>query len=218
MTGEGKIIRVRDEGEDVERDADFSVLGADGYPLEQHSEALESRGSGSLDAHAYDGSSDQDNAEIARLKAEVEEYKDRHLRTLAEFENYKKRTTKERSELLKYQGREILADLLGVLDNLELALANSGNDFEKLRTGLEMIHRQFISTLERWNVRGESGMGKLFDPNLYAAISRVEDSSNPAGTIVGELKKVYFYKDIVLRVGEVVVAEEADDGSQQLEQ
>ena len=218
MTGEGKIIRVRDEGEETDRDADFSVLGADGQPAHSNSDALDSRASGSLESEGFEGSDGDESSEVARLRAEVEEYKDRHLRTLAEFENFKKRTTKERSELLKYQGREILSDLLGVLDNLELALANSGSDFEKLRTGLDMIHRQFIATLERWNVRGESGMGKLFDPNLYAAISRVEDATNPAGTIVGELKKVYFYKDIVLRVGEVVVAESADEDSQQLEQ
>lgn len=198
MGGDGKIIRVRDEGEEAERDADFSILGADGDPLE----GANSESSAATSSEA---------GEIARLKAEIEEYKDRHLRTLAEFENFKKRTTKERSDLLKYQGREILSDLLGVLDNLELALANSGSDFEKLRAGLEMIHRQFVSSLERWGVRGESGMGKQFDPNLYAAISRVTDPSAAAGTIVGELKKLYFYKDVVLRVGEVVVAENADD-------
>ena len=209
MTGEGKIIRVRDQDEELDRDADFSVLGADGHPLSSDSSEPEL----SEDQHAASASD-----EVERLRAEVEEYKDRHLRTLAEFENFKKRSTKERSELLKYQGREILSDLLGVLDNLELALANSGSDFEKLRTGLEMIHRQFVTSLERWSVRGESGLGKQFDPNLYAAISRVKDASSPAGTIVGELKKLYFYKDIVLRVGEVVVAEEAEDDAPQLEQ
>ena len=67
-----------------------------------------------------------------------------------------------------------------------------------------------MDVLARWEVRPASGMGKPFDPVTYNAISRVPAVDATPGTIVGELKKAYFYKDKLLRVGEVVVATEAE--------
>ena len=87
------------------------------------------------------------NAEIENLRAEVIDCKDKYVRTLADFENYKKRTLKERSELLKYQGDKVFFDILEVLDNFELALKYTDTDYEKLRSGLELIHKMFLDIL-----------------------------------------------------------------------
>jgi molecular chaperone GrpE len=129
---------------------------------------------------------------------------------MADFENFKKRALKEQSELLKYQGERVIVDLLEVLDNLDLALNHSSADAEKLKTGLEMIQKMFVERLGKWDVRGESGVGSLFDPQRHSAISRVPGADAKPGTIVGELKKAYFYKDKLIRPGEVVVAAEPD--------
>lgn len=142
------------------------------------------------------------------LARELAEAKDRYIRLLADFENFKRRTLKEQSELLKYQGERLVVDLLEVLDNLELALAHSSAEYDQLKSGLEMVHRMFIEKLSRWEIRGEGSMGKEFDPHKHAAISKVPGNSATPGTIVGELKKPYFYKDKLIRVGEVVVATE----------
>jgi molecular chaperone GrpE len=104
----------------------------------------------------------------------------------------------------------VVIDLLEVLDNLELALAHSSAEYEQLKQGLEMVHKMFVERLGRWDIRGETSMGKEFDPHRHAAISRVPGNSVKPGTIVGELKKPYFYKDRLIRVGEVVVAAEGD--------
>jgi len=101
-------------------------------------------------------------------------------------------------------------ELLEVLDNLELALSHSTADHDKLKEGLEMVHKMFVDRLGRWEIRGESGMGNQFDPHKHAAISKVPGNDAQPGTIVGELKKPYFYKDKLIRVGEVVVATEPD--------
>jgi molecular chaperone GrpE len=140
------------------------------------------------------------------LEKQLAESKDRYLRLMADFENFKKRALKEQSELLKYQGERLVVDLLEVLDNLELALAHSAAEYDKLKTGLEMTHKMFIERLARWEIRGESSVGKEFDPHRHAAISRVPGGEEKVGTVVGELKKPYFYKDKLIRVGEVVVA------------
>lgn len=140
------------------------------------------------------------------LAHELAESKDRHLRLMADFENFKKRALKEQSELLKYQGERLVVDLLEVLDNLELALAHSSAEYQNLKTGLEMTHKLFVEKLGRWEIRGETGTGKEFDPQKHQAISRVAAPEAKPGTIVGELKKAYFYKDKLIRPGEVVVA------------
>jgi molecular chaperone GrpE len=145
-----------------------------------------------------------------RYKQELAEMRDRYLRLMADFENFKKRALKEQSELLKYQGERVVVDLLEVLDNLELALTHSSAEYDKLKQGLEMVHKMFIERLGRWDIRGEESMGKEFDPHKHSAISRVPGNSTKPGTIVGELKKPYFYKDKLIRVGEVVVATEGD--------
>lgn len=157
---------------------------------------------------AADGNG-QEVSEKEALEAKLAESKDKYLRLLADFENFKRRALKEQSELLKYQGEKIIVDMLEVLDNLELALGHTSAGDESLKTGLEMVHKLFIEKLGRWEIRGESGMGGQFDPQKHAAISRVP--GNEAGVIVGELKKPYFYKDKLIRCGEVVVAVGAED-------
>ena len=150
------------------------------------------------------------NGEVQTLRTEISESRERYVRLMADFENYKKRALKEQSELLKYQGERLVVDMLDVMDNLELAITHSSAEPEKLRTGLEMIHKLFIERLGKWEIRGESGVGASFDPQKHAAISRVPGADAKPGTIVGELKKAYFYKDKLIRHGEVVVATETE--------
>ena len=149
-------------------------------------------------------------SEVEAMAKELAESKDRYLRLMADFENFKKRSLKEHSEILKYSGERLVVDLLEVLDNLELALAHSSAEYEKLKQGLEMVHKMFVERLGRWEIRGETSVGKDFDPQRHAAISRVPGGASKPGTIVGELKKPYFYKDKLIRVGEVVVAAESE--------
>lgn len=146
-------------------------------------------------------------AERDAAQAESRENHDKYLRALAELENYKKRVIRERSEFLKYEGARIFLDILDVYDDLDRALQYSQGDLSQVKTGLEMIHKRFAETLSKWEVKGESAIGKKFDPNLFNAISRVPSSGHDPGTIIGELKKAFYYKDKILRHGEVVVAE-----------
>jgi molecular chaperone GrpE len=149
-------------------------------------------------------------ARVASLSQELAESKDRYLRLMADFENFKRRTLKEQSELLKYQGERLVVDLLEVVDVLELALSHGSADHDKLKSGLEMTHKLFIERLAKWDIKGESGMGMVFDPQRHSAISRVPGADAQPGTIIGELKKAYFYKDKLIRPAEVVVASSAD--------
>ncbi|MBX7144455.1 MAG: nucleotide exchange factor GrpE [Oligoflexia bacterium] len=148
-----------------------------------------------------------DVGEVKSLKVELEATKDKYLRALAELENYKKRALKERSELIRYQGDRIIADLLEVVDNLELALSHSEADPVKLKTGLELIHKLFVDVLGRWDVRAVPAVGKPFDPQQHQALSKIQSADAAPGTVISEFKKAYFYKDKLLRPASVVVSE-----------
>ena len=198
----------------VSRDADFSKLdeGSDGSsPVETPSSEPEAK------------KSSQKSEDTSKLTAELAEMKDKYLRSLAEFENFRKRALKERSELLKYQGEPILIDLLEVLDGFERALEHAEGDPAKLMEGIKLIHKLFVDTLGKWDVRADSGLGKEFDPARHRALGKAKVEGAKANTIIGELKKAYLYKDKLLRVGEVMVAEgetppsedKKDEGSQE---
>lgn len=137
---------------------------------------------------------------------EAEDHKDKYLRALAELENTKKRAIKDRADLLKYQGERIFAELLQVVDNMELALQHADADPTTLREGLQLIYKLLVDTLGKWEVRSKSAVGKEFDPTQHSALSQVPTDDEKPGTILNEFRKAYFYKDKLIRPAEVVVA------------
>ena len=61
------------------------------------------------------------NAEVEKLKAELNEANDRLLRTAAEFDNYKKRTEREKLAVSEYAKANVMKTLLPILDNADRA-------------------------------------------------------------------------------------------------
>lgn len=153
-----------------------------------------------------DDGDDGDDSEGGAVAVELAELKDKYLRLLADFENHKKRTLKERSEMLKYQGERVFIDLLEVVDNFDRAMAFIDSDPEQVKVGVKLIHKALHDLLTKWEVRGETAIGTLFDPYRHNAISKVPSDTVPAGQVVDEVKKCFVYKDKILRTGEVVVA------------
>lgn len=180
-------------------------------PTSQESEdARAMNGGGSAPGEDFAGSeltTELLEEEVAKVREEAKANYDNYLRTLADLDNYKKRAIKERSDLLKYAGEALAADLIEVLDNLDLALAQRApGTNEDLLKGIEMIRDQFVAALARHDVRGVSGLGKQFDPNMQQAMASVPTEEAEPGTVIEEYKKAYFFKDKLLRTGQVVVA------------
>lgn len=141
---------------------------------------------------------------IEELEREKEEYLQSYLRLRADFENYKRRTRQELEQAADSGKEELLKKLLPVLDNLELALATSGEP-EKWRSGVEMIFRQFLGVLAETGLKPIPAVGELFDPARHEALMR-EASSQPDNTILEELKRGYFFKEKTLRPSLVKVS------------
>ncbi|MEW6516951.1 MAG: nucleotide exchange factor GrpE [candidate division FCPU426 bacterium] len=153
--------------------------------------------------------------ELTALRAKLKELDekanlnyDRYLRALAELENYKKRVGRERAELMRYAGEDLLLEILPVLDNLERTLAHAAEatEVKKITEGVELIHRQFVTALEKLGITRIAEAPCAFNPAIHQALQRVEDKSIPDDTVVEILQKGYTLNGKVVRPAMVKVA------------
>jgi molecular chaperone GrpE len=143
--------------------------------------------------------------EVARLRQEIADLRDRSMRTLADFDNFRKRSERERQELRRYALLEPMRELLTVADNLDLALSAQGSA-EDLKRGVELIHRQMQELMRRFGVTEVAALGQPFDPTVHEAVSREESAEVKAPTVVAELRRGYKMHDRLLRPAMVKVA------------
>jgi molecular chaperone GrpE len=139
---------------------------------------------------------------------EAAESQERYLRTLADFENFRRRTGREREDWRRQAQEGLLREILPVLDNFERALGAPpapGTD-RAFRTGVELIHRDFLAALERIGVRPFTAVGQPFDPTHHEAVGRVERDDVDDQTVIAEPLRGYLFQERVLRPAQVVVA------------
>ena len=119
--------------------------------------------------------------------------KDRYLRTLAEFENFRRRTNREREDWRRQAQETLLREILPALDNFDRALAvpPAPRRDPAFRTGVELIHRDFLAALERLGVRPFVAVGQPFDPTRHEAVGRVERADLDDQTVVAEPLRGY---------------------------
>ena len=136
---------------------------------------------------------------------QIEELTDRLKRSMAEFDNFRKRTEKEKSSMYIVGAKEIIENMLPVVDNFErgLAQAPEGDAFAE---GMQMIYKQLMTTLEGLGVEVIEAVGKEFDPDFHNAVMHVEDEEASENLIVEEFQKGYTYKGVVVRHSMVKVA------------
>lgn len=137
--------------------------------------------------------------------ADVAEWRNRYMRTLADFENFRKRTDREKAEYFKYALAGTFKDLLPILDNFDRALdhAEEGDDFHK---GVLLIYKQLFDMLKKAGLRPIEDRDVTFDPNVHEAVIREENDSVPNQTVLEVLQKGYFLHDRLLRPALVKVA------------
>jgi len=128
---------------------------------------------------------------VQGLLDENKKTQDRLLRTAADFENFKKRSRRDLLDRTKQAEDRVVLDFLPIVDNLERALAHAeGQGDAGLMDGVKMVHKQFLSTLERFGISAFNSQGQAFDPAFHEAVQQVH-SDEPAGVICHELQKGY---------------------------
>jgi len=149
--------------------------------------------------------------EIERLKAEVAAMQDKYARVHADFDNIKKRLEREKYQALDYAQEKLAKDLIPVIDSLEGAIAAGESEaeadeiLEKLKEGVALTMKQFLSVLEKHGITQVSE-DEPFDPNIHHAVQQVDSEDHESGEIVSTFQKGYKYKERTLRDAMVVIA------------
>ena len=145
---------------------------------------------------------------LANVQAEAAKNWDLYLRERAELENFRKRTQRDKEEFRLFTRKELLLEVLPVLDNLERALehAGQGGEGQGLVAGVTMTVAQFRKVVEDLGARPMVTVGTPFDPALHQAMAQQETTEQPSGTVISEYQKGYLLHDRLLRPALVVVA------------
>ena len=157
---------------------------------------------------------DPREVEIAALKEEVAQSKDRLLRLAADMENLRKRTDREKAEATLYAATNFARDLLSVSDNLRRALEalpqdereQAGEIEKNLIAGVEVTERELTNVFQRHGIRRLETVGQKFDPNYHQAIYEVPTSEKPPGIVMQEMQAGYAVGDRCLRPAMVGVS------------
>jgi len=142
------------------------------------------------------------------LKAERDEANQKYLRLYAEFDNYKKRTSRERVELLQTAGKDVIADLLPVLDDLDRALKSMEETEASASTkeGVTLVANKLKNILQQKGLKEMDSINQPFDADFHEAVTKIPAPSDDLkGKVVDEILKGYLLNDKVLRYAKVVV-------------
>jgi molecular chaperone GrpE len=100
--------------------------------------------------------------------------------------------------------RNIILEILTIIDNFDLLIKNLNQDDEYLK-GIELVYEQLISFLNRHKCSSYNSLNQIFDPNIHEAIDSIQDETKENNLIIEEIQKGYKYNDVVLRPAKVKV-------------
>ena len=151
------------------------------------------------------------NPEIEKLNKEKAELMDKVLRLTAEMQNMNRRFNEEKANIYKYDGENLIKQLLPIMDNFERAIAldddNLTDELSKFLAGFKMIYTSLLSLLNNIGVHEIEALGKEFDPNTMEAIMTTNIMEEEQNVVVDVMQKGYMYNDKVIRTAMVKVNE-----------
>jgi molecular chaperone GrpE len=148
-----------------------------------------------------------EQGEIEQLKAKIDELNDKYLRQAAEFDNFKRRNAKERMELIQTAGKDVIMDLLDVLDDSERAQQQmeKTEDVAQIKEGIMLVFTKLRNRLAAKGLKAMEAKGNDFNADLHEAITEIEAGEQMKGKVVDEVQKGYYLNDKIIRFAKVVV-------------
>ena len=137
--------------------------GDDGMKVEEAAPSAEAKTESELLEQSLD---------IAALVEERNNFLDQLQRLAAEFANFRRRTENERIQERKTAARDLLEQVVPVVDDFERALENVPPDLAENSwvNGVLLIERKLMGVLERVDVHKVDALGQPFDPAIHEAV------------------------------------------------
>jgi molecular chaperone GrpE len=145
--------------------------------------------------------------ELAKAVAERDDYLDQLQRTMADFANFKRRTEQERVQAREYATRDLLRQILPVVDDLQRALAATPEEQQETPwfQGILLIEKKLQGLLDREGVTAVDGVGAAFDPAQHEAVA--SDPGSSGQYVVEVYQSGYRQKNNLLRPAMVRVGD-----------
>ncbi|CDG40701.1 MULTISPECIES: nucleotide exchange factor GrpE [Asaia] len=150
---------------------------------------------------------------IAALEAQVEEFRDKWMRSEAEMQNYRTRAKREVEDARQYAVQKFAKDVVEAAENLQRGLASLPPKAEgeeglvaKLREGFESTERSFLGILERNGITCQHPVGEVFDANLHQAMAEQPSDEHAEGTVMQAWTPTWTLHGRLLKPAMVVVA------------
>ncbi len=153
-------------------------------------------------------------SKLAELEKQLAEYKEALLRLQAEFQNALKRAEKEKEELATSASKELLLQLLVIIDDFEHALKSitKSDNKEEIMNGVKLICEKLHALLEKQGVKPIQAVGHPFDPFKHEVVKTcVADVKD--GTVIEEIQRGYELNGRVLRPSKVVIAKSGGESN-----
>ncbi|MGP1469376.1 MAG: nucleotide exchange factor GrpE [Hoylesella shahii] len=154
---------------------------------------------------------EEDNStEEEKITQQLEELKDKYLRTVAEFDNFKRRTLKEKTELILNGGEKAITAILPIIDDMERAIENAHKQecVDAVEEGWELIYKKLLSTLEGMGVKKIEVENKDFDVDFHEAVAMAPGmGDDKKGKIIDCVQTGYTLNDKVIRHAKVAVGQ-----------
>ena len=158
----------------------------------------------------YGEENSNEKSPLEEAQQQIEELKDKYLRSVAEFDNYRKRTLKEKAELILNGSEKAIAAVLPILDDMERAIANGEKteDLNVLREGMSLIYTKFQKVLESIGVKEIETADADFNTDVHEAIAMVPGmGDDKKGKVLDCVQKGYKLNDKVIRHAKVAVGQ-----------
>lgn len=149
----------------------------------------------------------EDN-ELEKLKNDLDEQKDKYLRLAAEFDNFKRRTAKERIEMIQTAGKDVIIDMLEILDDSDRAekQIQATDDIEQVKSGVQIVFNKLRNMLQSKGLKVMESVNTDFDVEKHEAITEIPAPTEKLkGKVVDEVTKGYYLNDKIIRFAKVVV-------------
>ncbi|MCW9055730.1 MAG: nucleotide exchange factor GrpE, partial [Gammaproteobacteria bacterium] len=165
--------------------------------LEQETEVDEMQEEETATNSTVDDSADsEETIESLKLKLEQAEKKatdnwDQLLRIKADMDNLRRRTQRDLENAHKFAIEKFVAELLPVMDSMELGLdaaAHDSSTIESLKEGTELTLNMLKSALQKFNIVEIHPHGEQFDPELHQAMSIQESAEMEHNTVMAVMQ------------------------------
>lgn len=128
-------------------------------------------------------------------------------KALADYQNLQRDSEKRITQLKSYVQSDLVAELLPIFDNYEIALSHipEVNKKDSWAVGLEHTLKLWQTFLADHGIQKIATVGTAFDTNIHESIGMVEDESIADQQIVEEKQAGYKLGDLVIRHAKVII-------------